>query len=160
MHRLSCIVLKQRYFFQYFEAYTFFHHKSSLFQHFQVSFDLAEYTANVDAVGTLRLLDAIKTCGMENHVRFYQVLIIDNICIHLLMCLRQSSLVTYFIFYSVMEVIWHCILFCRPLPVRCLEKSKRFLKVKKLHFTLDLHMVSLFHKQYTCDIITAILVYH
>lgn len=40
---------------------------------FQVSFDLAEYTANVDAVGTLRLLDAIKTCGMENTVRFYQV---------------------------------------------------------------------------------------
>ena len=39
----------------------------------QVSFDLAEYTANVDAVGTLRLLDAIKTCGMENTVRFYQV---------------------------------------------------------------------------------------
>ena len=30
----------------------------------------------------MRLLDAIKTCGMENHVRFYQVLIIDNICIH------------------------------------------------------------------------------
>ena len=40
---------------------------------FQVSFDLAEYTANVDALGTLRLLDAIKTCGMENTVRFYQV---------------------------------------------------------------------------------------
>ena len=42
-------------------------------QLFQVSFDLAEYTANVDAVGTLRLLDAIKTCGMESTVRFYQV---------------------------------------------------------------------------------------
>lgn len=40
--------------------------------HVKVSFDLAEYTANVDAVGTLRLLDAIKTCGMENTVRFYQ----------------------------------------------------------------------------------------
>ena len=47
----------------------------SLFYDFfvQVSFDLAEYTANVDAVGTLRLLDAIKTCGLENDVRFYQV---------------------------------------------------------------------------------------
>lgn len=40
--------------------------------HVKVSFDLAEYTANVDALGTLRLLDAIKTCGMEHHVRFYQ----------------------------------------------------------------------------------------
>lgn len=45
----------------------------SVFPIFQVSFDLAEYTANVDAVGTLRLLDAIKTCGMERTVRFYQV---------------------------------------------------------------------------------------
>ena len=45
----------------------------SVFLIIQVSFDLAEYTANVDAVGTLRLLDAIKTCGMENTVRFYQV---------------------------------------------------------------------------------------
>lgn len=38
----------------------------------QVSFDLAEYTANVDGVGTLRLLDAIKTCNMTDSVRFYQ----------------------------------------------------------------------------------------
>lgn len=40
--------------------------------HVKVSFDLAEYTAEVDAVGTLRLLDAIKTCGLEKTVRFYQ----------------------------------------------------------------------------------------
>lgn len=40
--------------------------------HVMVSFDLAEYTANVDGVGTLRLLDAIKTCGLEKTVRFYQ----------------------------------------------------------------------------------------
>ena len=39
----------------------------------QVSFDLAEYTAEVDGVGTLRLLDAIRTCGLSDHVRFYQV---------------------------------------------------------------------------------------
>ncbi|NXL92000.1 GMDS dehydratase, partial [Alectura lathami] len=31
--------------------------------HVKISFDLAEYTADVDGVGTLRLLDAIKTCG-------------------------------------------------------------------------------------------------
>ena len=38
----------------------------------QVSFDLAEYTANVDALGTLRLLDAIRTCKLDKKVRFYQ----------------------------------------------------------------------------------------
>ena len=40
--------------------------------HVQVSFDLAEYTADVDGVGTLRLLDAIRTCGMTDKVKFYQ----------------------------------------------------------------------------------------
>ncbi|GLV42776.1 GDP-mannose 46-dehydratase [Carabus blaptoides fortunei] len=40
--------------------------------HVKVSFDLSEYTAEVDAVGTLRLLDAIRTCGLERDVRFYQ----------------------------------------------------------------------------------------
>jgi len=40
--------------------------------HVKVSFDLAEYTANVDAVGTLRLLDAIRTCGLDKKVKFYQ----------------------------------------------------------------------------------------
>ncbi|XP_078009775.1 GDP-mannose 4,6 dehydratase isoform X4 [Phascolarctos cinereus] len=38
----------------------------------EISFDLAEYTADVDGVGTLRLLDAIKTCGLINSVKFYQ----------------------------------------------------------------------------------------
>ncbi|VDD87762.1 unnamed protein product [Enterobius vermicularis] len=37
-----------------------------------VSFDLPEYTAEVDAIGTLRLLDAIHACGLTNKVRFYQ----------------------------------------------------------------------------------------
>ncbi|KAK1897501.1 GDP-mannose 46 dehydratase, partial [Dissostichus eleginoides] len=37
-----------------------------------ISFELAEYTANVDGVGTLRLLDAVKTCGLTNSVKFYQ----------------------------------------------------------------------------------------
>jgi len=40
--------------------------------HVKISFDLAEYTAEVDAVGTLRLLDAIRTCRLDNKVRFYQ----------------------------------------------------------------------------------------
>ncbi|XP_063239695.1 GDP-mannose 4,6 dehydratase [Bacillus rossius redtenbacheri] len=40
--------------------------------HVKVSFDLSEYTAEVDGVGTLRLLDAVRTCGLERSVRFYQ----------------------------------------------------------------------------------------
>ncbi|CAG2165852.1 unnamed protein product [Oppiella nova] len=40
--------------------------------HVKVSFDLSEYTANVDALGTLRILDAIRTAGLEPTVRFYQ----------------------------------------------------------------------------------------
>jgi GDPmannose 4,6-dehydratase len=40
--------------------------------HVQVSFETAEYTANADALGTLRLLEAIRILGLEGSVRFYQ----------------------------------------------------------------------------------------
>lgn len=40
--------------------------------HVQVSFETPEYTANSDAVGTLRLLEAIRILGMTKRVRFYQ----------------------------------------------------------------------------------------
>ncbi|CAL1709600.1 unnamed protein product [Somion occarium] len=40
--------------------------------HVKVSFEMAEYTGDVDGLGTLRLLDAIRTCGLDKHVRFYQ----------------------------------------------------------------------------------------
>jgi GDPmannose 4,6-dehydratase len=40
--------------------------------HVQVSFETAEYTANVDALGTLRLLEAIRILGLEKTARFYQ----------------------------------------------------------------------------------------
>ncbi|KZT54455.1 GDP-mannose 4,6-dehydratase [Calocera cornea HHB12733] len=40
--------------------------------HVKVSFEMAEYTGDVDGIGTLRLLDAIRTCGLEHHIRFYQ----------------------------------------------------------------------------------------
>lgn len=40
--------------------------------HVQVSFESAEYTADVDALGTLRLLEAIKILGLEKKTRFYQ----------------------------------------------------------------------------------------
>jgi GDPmannose 4,6-dehydratase len=40
--------------------------------HVKVSFDMPEYTGNVDGLGTLRLLEAIRMSGMEKLVRFYQ----------------------------------------------------------------------------------------
>ena len=40
--------------------------------HVQVSFETPEYTANGDALGTLRLLEAIRILGMEKTTRFYQ----------------------------------------------------------------------------------------
>lgn len=40
--------------------------------HVQVSFETPEYTANADALGTLRLLEAIRILGLEKSVRFYQ----------------------------------------------------------------------------------------
>ncbi len=40
--------------------------------HVKVSFETPEYTANSDALGTLRILEAIRILGMEEQVRFYQ----------------------------------------------------------------------------------------
>ncbi|PWB59708.1 MAG: GDP-mannose 4,6-dehydratase [Bradyrhizobiaceae bacterium] len=40
--------------------------------HVQVSFETPEYTANADALGTLRLLEAIRILGLAGKVRFYQ----------------------------------------------------------------------------------------
>mmetsp|Transcript_2251 Transcript_2251/g.2217 ORF Transcript_2251/g.2217 Transcript_2251/m.2217 type:complete len:366 (+) Transcript_2251:19-1116(+) len=40
--------------------------------HVAVSFEMSEYTAEVDGVGTLRLLNAIRSCGLTNFTRFYQ----------------------------------------------------------------------------------------
>lgn len=40
--------------------------------HVQVSFESPEYTADVDALGTLRLLEAIRFLGLTNKTRFYQ----------------------------------------------------------------------------------------
>lgn len=40
--------------------------------HVQVSFDTPEYTANVDAVGVLRVLEAVRQCGLSSTCRIYQ----------------------------------------------------------------------------------------
>lgn len=40
--------------------------------HVKVSFEVPEYTAEVDGMGTLRFLDAIKEVGLKDKVRFYQ----------------------------------------------------------------------------------------
>ena len=40
--------------------------------HVQVSFDSPEYTADVDAVGVLRVLEAVRQCGLERTCRIYQ----------------------------------------------------------------------------------------
>ncbi len=40
--------------------------------HVKVSFEMPEYTANVDGLGTLRLLEAIRVNGLEKKTRFYQ----------------------------------------------------------------------------------------
>lgn len=40
--------------------------------HVKVSFETPEYTANADAIGTLRILEAIRILGLEKSTRFYQ----------------------------------------------------------------------------------------
>lgn len=40
--------------------------------HVKVSFDIPEYTGNIDGLGTLRLLDAIRSSGLTKKTRFYQ----------------------------------------------------------------------------------------
>ena len=40
--------------------------------HVKVSFEVPEYTANVDALGTLRILDAIRSLKIKKNIKFYQ----------------------------------------------------------------------------------------
>ena len=40
--------------------------------HVRVSFDTPEYTANIDGIGTLRILEAVRLLGMEKKVKIYQ----------------------------------------------------------------------------------------
>ena len=47
-------------------------HKLGAMSHVKVSFDEPEYVANVDGLGTLRILEAIRILGLENKTKFYQ----------------------------------------------------------------------------------------
>jgi GDPmannose 4,6-dehydratase len=40
--------------------------------HVKVSFDIPEYTANTDGIGTLRILEAVRLLGLKDHTRIYQ----------------------------------------------------------------------------------------
>jgi len=40
--------------------------------HVKVSFEIPDYTAQVDALGTLRFLEAIRSCGLSKTIKFYQ----------------------------------------------------------------------------------------
>lgn len=40
--------------------------------HVQVSFDVPEYTADIDAIGVLRVLEAVRVCGLEKTCKIYQ----------------------------------------------------------------------------------------
>lgn len=40
--------------------------------HVAVSFEMPEYTANADAIGTLRILEAVRILGLSSHTKFYQ----------------------------------------------------------------------------------------
>lgn len=40
--------------------------------HVAVSFEMSQYTADVDGIGTLRILNAIRACGLTNYTKFYQ----------------------------------------------------------------------------------------
>ena len=40
--------------------------------HVKVSFEIPEYTANIDGLGVLRILESIRICNLEKITRFYQ----------------------------------------------------------------------------------------
>ena len=51
---------------------------------------MAEYTGNVDGLGTLRLLDALRTAGLGDSVRFYQA---STRCVHVTLDLQRAEVV-------------------------------------------------------------------
>ncbi len=49
--------------------------------HVQVSFETPEYTANADGIGTLRILEAVRTLGLEKKTRIYQASTSELYCL-------------------------------------------------------------------------------
>jgi GDPmannose 4,6-dehydratase len=64
--------IKTTHFLQVNEESRFEIYNLAAMSHVKISFELTEYTADIDAIGTLRLLNSIRTCGMEKYSRFYQ----------------------------------------------------------------------------------------
>lgn len=52
--------------------------------HVKVSFEMSEYTAEADGVGVLRLLNAIRSAGLEKKTRLYQVIVSYDILVHMI----------------------------------------------------------------------------
>lgn len=55
--------------------------------HVKVSFEMSEYTAEADGVGVLRLLNAIRSAGLEKKTRLYQVKYIIAAAVEFACCL-------------------------------------------------------------------------
>lgn len=56
--------------------------------HVKVSFEMSEYTAECDGVGVLRLLNAIRSAGLEKKTRLYQV---PGFVVRVLSCVSCSG---------------------------------------------------------------------
>ncbi len=59
--------IKNNYSFDLLEIYNL-----GAMSHVKVSFEVPEYTADIDAMGTLRILNAIRSSGLDNKTKFYQ----------------------------------------------------------------------------------------
>ena len=59
--------IKNKYEFERLEIYNL-----AAMSHVKVSFEMPEYTGNVDGLGTLRILEAIRSIGIKDKTRFYQ----------------------------------------------------------------------------------------
>jgi GDPmannose 4,6-dehydratase len=64
--------IKTTHFLQLNEDSRFEIYNLAAMSHVKVSFELTEYTADIDAIGTLRMLNSMRTCGMVDYTRFYQ----------------------------------------------------------------------------------------
>ena len=68
--RRSSVDFRER--IAHLEGHDNFHLHYGDLGHVQVSFDTPEYTANIDATGVLRILEAVRMCGLSDSCRIYQ----------------------------------------------------------------------------------------